>query len=76
MEILTILFTALAIGLGIGLFFSIYLLPWIIAYNCNSHNKDLILIVNVLLGFTILGWGACLLWALVEKRKMRTNLRT
>ena len=73
MEVFKIIIAGLAGGLGLGLLFSIYLLPWIIAYNCNTEYKNLILGFNILFGFTILGWIACLLWALYEKKKMRTN---
>ena len=55
-------------GIVIALVLSVcfYFLPSIIAYKKNHANKLIILVINLLLGWTLLGWGACLVWALVD----------
>jgi hypothetical protein len=67
MEVIFNIFVALIMGLGIAIAFSIYLFPWIIAYERNLIKKDFILVLNILFGFTLIGWGACLLWAMLDK---------
>lgn len=51
-------------ALVIGLLF--YVLPSIIATKRKHHNRLSILAVNLLLGWTFLGWVAALVWALSE----------
>lgn len=41
-----------------------YLAPWIIAARRDHHRRSLICTVNVLLGWTVVGWGVALYWAL------------
>lgn len=51
---------------GILLFiaiFCIYFLPSIIAHNGKHHNSQAITLLNLFLGWTILGWLAALIWA-------------
>lgn len=67
MEVIFNIFVALIMGLGIGIAFSIYLLPWIIAYERNLIKKDFLLVFNILFGFTLIGWGVCLVWAILDK---------
>lgn len=43
--------------------FAIYLLPAIIASNRKHHNAGAILALNLLLGWTFLGWAAAFVWA-------------
>ena len=45
----------------------VYLLPTIIAYKVNHHNKFFILFLNVFLGWTWLGWIILCIWAFVRK---------
>jgi len=41
-----------------------YLIPWGIAY-ARQHNQDMvILVINLLLGWTIIGWIGTLVWSL------------
>jgi len=43
-----------------------YLLPWSIAY-CRDHpNQTAIVIVNVFLGWTLIGWFGALIWAAMQ----------
>jgi len=44
----------------------LYLLPYILATVNKHHNAAAILILNLLLGWTILGWIAALIWALTR----------
>jgi len=50
----------------IMLAFSFYLLPALIS--CERHTKhfDAILFTNLVFGWTVLGWIAALIWAVVE----------
>lgn len=52
----------------IGLF--VYLLPGAIAVLRGHHNAFAILLLNVLLGWTFVGWAVALVWAftVVERR--------
>jgi len=42
---------------------AIYFAPSIIAYNNKKKNKQAILMLNLFLGWTILGWIIALVWA-------------
>lgn len=42
----------------------IYVIPTFIAFRRNHPNRWLILLVNIVFGGTILGWGIALAWAL------------
>ena len=52
---------------GLIILVFIYILPAVIANNRNVKNQGLILLVNVLLGWTLLGWVLVFIWAIVEK---------
>ena len=54
--IVGVLFTALLVAL--------YLIPTRIAYVRKHRNRQAIAAVNVLFGWTILGWGLALVWAM------------
>lgn len=45
----------------------IYVAPWIIGICRNVQRSWLIFLVNVLTGWTILGWVVCLIWAVVGR---------
>jgi len=47
-----------------GLANAIYALPSYLAYKREHHNKVAILALNILLGWLLLPWIACLIWAL------------
>ena len=42
---------------------SVYLIPAIVAAVRSHHNQNAILILNLLLGWTVLGWAAALVWS-------------
>jgi uncharacterized membrane protein len=41
----------------------LYFLPTIIAFNRNRHNKTAIFVLNLFLGWTVLGWVVSMVWA-------------
>tara|TARA_B100000212_G_scaffold283780_1_gene223979 strand:+ start:60 stop:383 length:324 start_codon:yes stop_codon:yes gene_type:complete len=44
-----------------------YFFPSIIAGSRNHHNKIAILITNLFLGWTFIGWVVCLIWSFTTK---------
>ncbi len=46
----------------------LYMLPYIIAKRKNKRNLNAIGILNLLLGWTLIGWVGALIWALCEDR--------
>ena len=42
---------------------AIYFLPWFVAWGRQHHATDAILIANLVLGWTFLGWFGALVWA-------------
>lgn len=57
------LFQMLLIVLGLV----VYLVPSIIAEERNSRKLHPIIIVNIFLGWTLVGWGVALAWACAKK---------
>ena len=51
------------VGLVVGLLLVVYELPAVIAHNRNHRQFFAILLLNIALGWTILGWIASLIWA-------------
>lgn len=51
------------------LYLFLYLLPSFIAYRHSKTNFQLILAVNLLLGWTVIGWIISLIWSLTEVSK-------
>ncbi len=47
----------------------IYLLPSIVAFGCSLDERYPIALVNVLLGWTVLGWIWALVWSFYSLRK-------
>ena len=46
---------------------AIYLLPTIMAFNMQHHNAAAITALNVLLGWTLIGWALAFVWALTRR---------
>ena len=46
-----------------------YFLPAIVAFGRNHHDKVAILVLNLLLGWTLLGWVGALVWSFTQVRK-------
>lgn len=53
----------------------LYLLPSIEAYRRDRSNAQSIALVNVLLGWTLLGWVAALVWALQDGKPVAVVLQ-
>ncbi|HHH9302141.1 TPA: superinfection immunity protein [Pseudomonas aeruginosa] len=51
----------------------LYFLPAIIAENRKHHNKGAITVLNLLLGWTFVGWVAALVWAASATRESENN---
>jgi hypothetical protein len=49
----------------------LYFLPTFIAWRRRHKNLGSISLVNILIGWTILGWIAALIWSLVDSRKQQ-----
>ena len=64
MQEISFLFVIFLIGL--------YFLPWIIAILRNHHNRQAIVVTNLLLGWTLIGWLACLIWSFTNRPSEKT----
>lgn len=45
------------------IFFLIYFAPSIVGYAKKKHNKGAIFVLNLFLGWTLIGWVVALVWA-------------
>jgi RsiW-degrading membrane proteinase PrsW (M82 family) len=63
--------TTLLVLIAIGL--TIYFVPFFIAKARHHHNSDAILVLNLLLGWTLLGWIGALVWAFTATRPVKHN---
>jgi hypothetical protein len=43
--------------------FCLYFLPTIIAFRRDRHNKGAILVLNLFLGWSVIGWVISMVWA-------------
>jgi hypothetical protein len=57
-----------AIGLGVA---GVYVLPALVAYARGHRNAFPILVLNLLLGWTFIGWGFALIWSLTGNVRSR-----
>lgn len=55
--------------LVIMLVVGVYLLPWFIAAGRGHNNTAAIALLNILLGWTFLGWVAALVWSATDNVK-------
>jgi len=58
-------FTVLGLVLVV-LFFAFYFLPTLIAFSRQHKNKLAIFLLNLLLGWTVLGWVISLVWSVIK----------
>lgn len=56
--------------IGIGILLLIYLLPSIVAASRKHNNEGAIVALNLLLGWTGLGWIGALIWALTNNTRI------
>lgn len=52
---------------------ALYLLPAVIAWSRSHHNKAPILLLNLLLGWTVVGWLAALIWSVSASKRETQN---
>lgn len=45
----------------------LYMLPWIVAKSRSHRNSLAIFWLNVFAGWSVIGWIACLIWALLRQ---------
>ena len=68
---------ALAVTLvGLAAAFAFYFLPTIIANNREAHSSSIVLLFNVLFGWTIIGWFGCLIWACCDRSLSGSHSRS
>ncbi len=53
----------ITVFVAFALSFALYVLPTIIAFKRQHRNKTAITLINILLGWSVIGWIAALLWA-------------
>lgn len=58
---------------GILLFAVLYFLPTVIAYKMKHPNLVLIALINIVLGWTFLGWIGALVWSVVPQQKLKAS---
>jgi LPS O-antigen subunit length determinant protein (WzzB/FepE family) len=54
--------------IGLLVVVAVYLIPTFVALKTQSPNKKLAIIINVLLGWTGIGWVVALVFAIMKKR--------
>jgi len=54
-------------------FLAIYFAPALVAYNREHHNAAPILVLNLFLGWTFVGWVAALVWSLTDNSRARPS---
>lgn len=47
---------------------AVYFLPAIVAFRRGHLNRNAILMLNLLLGWTVLGWAAAMVWSVTVSR--------
>jgi hypothetical protein len=57
---LGVIFVLIGLFVAIGLYF----IPAIIAYRRNHHQRNAISVLNLVAGWTFVGWVAALVWAM------------
>jgi hypothetical protein len=57
-----------AIAIMLGLIVIIYLLPTIIAYGRDHPHRHAVALLNILFGWTLIGWFLLFLWAALSPR--------
>lgn len=55
----------LIIAASLGLYF----LPWLCAWSRTHHQTKAIFVLNLLVGWTMIGWVAAMVWAWTAVRK-------
>ena len=62
------------VGLAILLtVFLIYLIPVVVAHNRNLRHGEMLILFNILAGWTLVGWVVSLLWSILGKPSASGN---
>lgn len=69
-SVLLVLVAAVVIAVGVHL----YMLPAIIAYDRRHPQRQAILVLNLLLGWSCLGWLAAMVWAWTHAQSAQRDL--
>lgn len=48
---------------------ALYFLPWILAKHRDMEGTGFLFLVNLLVGWSLIGWLVCLLWAALGQRR-------
>lgn len=48
---------------------AVYMIPWRVAKRRKHTKADAILVLNLLLGWTLIGWALALTWAMTEQNQ-------
>ena len=51
------------------LWLGVYIIPSIVAYSKGTKRRHAICVLNILLGWTLLGWIGALIWAIAETKQ-------
>lgn len=54
----------------LGVILCIYFFPWVVAVSRHHHNNLAIFVLNLLLGWTFIGWVAALVWATTDPKRV------
>lgn len=52
---------------------AVYFFPTLVAFHGAKRNRGAILVLNLFLGWTLLGWVGSLIWAMVAPREEPQN---
>lgn len=58
--------------LGLGALLLLYLVPVILGFSLNVHHLRYLFLANALIGWTIIGWIGCLIWAIWMSQESAT----
>ncbi len=53
-----------------------YFLPAVVAKYRDTNNFGVIFAINLLFGWTVLGWIAALIWAILEPSRLKTTVNS
>ena len=67
---------ALAHVIGILSAALIYFVPALIAKRRHIENLEAIFLVNLVFGWTVLGWIGALIWSIIEKQKVKESIES
>lgn len=57
--------------LFLGFMLLMYFLPAVVSNSRNHKNKPAIIVLNLFLGWTMIGWVAAMIWAFTDNTKVQ-----